>query len=431
MLNVPSVATFYRIWRQQWFSAQRLAALRLQGLQALIAHAYEHVPFYRERWKSLGIHPSDITAEADLVKFPLLSKAELQSRPPQDFLAEGTDLNQTISYRTSGSTGRPLTVHVSRSENQMANLITTRANLASGSRPWRRRAMLRAIDRIPQRRGLWMRMRLELPSGKDPRDYLRVLLDYRPAEVHGYSQSLRQLAQLLLDNQIHDLRPRFVLGTAELLTPRDRALINRAFDVAMVDHYASIEARSMAWECAHHAGYHLNCDTTVFEFINQDQPAKPGTPARIVVTPLYLRTMPLIRYEVGDTAVLSAQPCPCGRTLPLMEKLDGRRDDCIILTSGRRVLPVGSFANVIEAESDVLEFFVTQETPDLIVVELVLRPQHAQSIPAKVQKGIRELVHNEAEIRVVCVESIQREGRSKLRRIASKIAPAGNNKNPS
>lgn len=430
MFNARPLTSFWRVWRQQWLPPKRLAELRLLGLQALIAHAYERVPFYHERWTSLGLHPSDITSESDLAKFPSLSKAELQGRPVQDFLAEGTNIHQTISYRTSGSTGRPLTVHLSPSENQIANSITTRANIASGSRPWRRRATLRAVDRIPQRHGFWKRMRLELPSGKDPREYLQVLLAYRPAEIHGYNQSLRQLAQLLIDEGIHELRPRCVVGTAELLTLRDRALINDAFGVSMVDHYASIEARSMAWECPRHKGYHLNSDTTVFEFINDGQPAEPGTPARIIVTPLYLRSMPLIRYEMGDVAALSAQACPCGRTLPLMEMLKGRRDDCVILASGRRVVPVGSFANVIEAESDVVEYFVTQEALDLIVVQLVLRSQPSQSIPSRVQKGIRELVHDEARIRVICVDSIQREGRPKLRRIASKISSAGDSKSP-
>lgn len=429
--NARLVASFWQIWRQQWLPPQRLAELRLQGLQALIAHAYERVPFYRERWTSLGLHPSDITSEPDLEKFPSLSKAELQDRPVQDFLAEGTDIHQTVSYRTSGSTGRPLTIHRSPSEIQIADSITTRSNIASGSRPWRKRATLRAVDRISQRHGFGKHLRLDLPSGRDPREYLEVLLAYRPAEIHGYSQSLRQLAQLLIDKGIHELRPRCVVGTAELLTPRDRALINDAFGVLMVDHYASMEAHSMAWECAHHQGYHLNSDATIFEFIKDGQPAELGTPARIIVTPLYLRSMPLIRYEMGDVAALSAQACPCGRTLPLMQKLEGRRDDCVTLASGRRVLPVGSFANVIEAESDVLEYLVTQEALDLIVVQLVLRSQPSQSISSRVQKGIRELVHDEAQVRVICVESIQREVHTKLRRIVSKISSAGDGENPS
>lgn len=421
MSKVSFPATVWRLWRQQWLPLEQLAALRLRLLRYLVTHAYERVPYYRERWRNLGLHPSDITSEVDLQKFPSLSKAELQNRPARDFLTEGADIHQTISYRTSGSTGRPLNVYLSRSENQMANHITTRANIASGSRPWRRRAMLRAIDRIPEHHGLLRHIRLELPSGRDPQDYLQVLLEYRPAEIHGYSQSLRQLAQLLIDQRICDLRPQFVLGTAELVTPRDRELINTAFRVSMVDHYASIEARSMAWECSCHSGYHLNSDTHIFEFVKDGQAAKPGVPAQIVVTPLHFHTMPLIRYEIGDTAALSTRTCACGRTLPLMEMLEGRRDDSIVLASGRHVLPVGSFANVIEAETDVVEYFVTQEKVDLIVVQLVLRSRHAESVPSRVQNGIRELVQGEAAVNVITVDSIQREGGSKLRRIASRV----------
>jgi phenylacetate-coenzyme A ligase PaaK-like adenylate-forming protein len=78
--NVQLLATFWRLWRQQWFTPQRLAEHRLRGLQSLIGHAYERVPSYRERLKCLGLHLSDISSESDLLKFPPQSKVELQSR---------------------------------------------------------------------------------------------------------------------------------------------------------------------------------------------------------------------------------------------------------------------------------------------------------------------------------------------------------------
>lgn len=424
-MNALSLVKLRRLWTQQWLSPQQLAEQRNRKLRSLVAHAYARVPYYRKQWTTLGVHPSEIASESDLLNLPLLSKTDLQSRPLTDFLAEGTDLSQGICIRTSGSSGSPLTVHLTPSENEMANLIAMRANFASGARPWRRRATLRAIDRLPQQGGFLRRpFRLDLPSGRDPKDYIQRLLQYRPAEIHGYSQSLRQLAQHILKEGIQGLRPRFVLGTAELLTPRDRALINKAFGVQMVDHYASVEARSMAWECPLHEGYHINSDTSIVEFINDNQPARPGEPARIVVTPLYMRSMPLIRYDIGDTAALAGRTCTCGRSLPLLEQLQGRRDDCITLPSGRVVLPVGSFANVIEAESDVVEYYVTQEKLDLIVVQLVLRDQAVSAVLTTVEQGIRELVHWEAVVKVVSVDSIKRDGSSKLRRIASKIHPA-------
>ena len=74
----------------------------------------------------------------------------------------------------------------------------------------------------------------------------------------------------------------------------------------------------------------------MFEILDEDGPAPPGQPGRIVVTQLHNDAMPLVRYELGDLAV-AAPPgavCTCGRTLPMLERLEGRVPDLISVPDG-------------------------------------------------------------------------------------------------
>jgi phenylacetate-CoA ligase len=91
----------------------------------------------------------------------------------------------------------------------------------------------------------------------------------------------------------------------------------------------------MAWECPARAGYHVDADSVIIEIVDDDgRPVRPGQTGRAIATGLINRMMPLIRYELGDLLVASDRRCTCGRTLPMIEGIEGRMKDRIPLPGG-------------------------------------------------------------------------------------------------
>ena len=99
------------------------------------------------------------------------------------------------------------------------------------------------------------------------------------------------------------------------------------------DVYAATEAGGIAAECSHHVGMHLMDDLVIAEVVDEDYRAVPdGQPgARLLVTVLFSRTLPLIRYELTDRVRLSSERCPCGRPFRLVAAIEGRTDDVLTL----------------------------------------------------------------------------------------------------
>lgn len=412
----------WQLKKQQWLSPAQLTALRLRKLQSLIQHAYERVPYYRRLFDAHGVLPRDISSIEDLQKLPVLTKQKLQQTGLSDFLAEGTDPGKCILRTTSGSTGLPLNVCRTRREYEYGNQTVFRTLRANGARPWHRYAIIQDPEQIPGKRfPEKTSSRIYLRAGQQTPEQLAALRAFKPHVILGYSNSLQLIAHAIKQSGITDLSPRLVVSCAELLDEPSRALINEAFGTELVDLYAAVETRCIAWECRHHSGYHINADTLIVEFIRDGKTARTGEPGRIVVTPLFPYAMPLIRYDLGDIGVTTDRQCPCRRGLPLMELIQGRADDFISLRSGRVIAPVETFASIIEKAGGVSEYLVVQESYDLICVKLVLREGEGSDAAVQVSRGIEDLIRHEAEVKVETVDRIDRGDEAKLRRIISKV----------
>jgi phenylacetate-CoA ligase len=146
-----------------------------------------------------------------------------------------------------------------------------------------------------------------------------------------------------------------------LLEP-ERRLIADVFDCECTNRYGCEEVGLIACECEQHDGLHLNVDHLVVEFLREDgNEAAPGEEGDIVVTDLSNRGMPLIRYRVEDMGVPSDRPCPCGRGLPLMERVTGRRADFLKRADGSLVAGVSLVERTLTAIPGIEQMQLVQD----------------------------------------------------------------------
>ena len=342
----------------QWLAPQRLQALQWRRLQRVVRHAAAHSPLYRQRFAILGIHPSDIRSFADFRRLAPTTREDL--RAPDALLAENFQRDSLRVSMTSGSTGKRTSSYFDERAWILAkHLLKLRARRACGLQPWHKVALFQEDGG-----GGSACRRMRSFSIHEPLDQVAAAAGQFDADaLYGFPGYFAQLAEVAGRR----LRPRLVFTSGELLDAGTRRSIEAGFNAPVFDVYGCTEVKEIAWECPSHAGHHLNADWVLLEV---DPPDAAG---KILVTPLYNRAMPLLRYEIGDTGMLLQEPCPCGRGLPLIRPTLGRSVDYLRLPNGQMLAPY-ALTCAIEAIEGMRQYQFVQTDFDRI--ELRIIPRH-------------------------------------------------------
>jgi phenylacetate-CoA ligase len=139
--------------------------------------------------------------------------------------------------------------------------------------------------------------------------------------------------------------------------------------VIPVDVYTLTEVGYVAWQCERREGLHVNADTHLVEVLRGREAAGPGMLGRVVITDLYNRAMPFLRYDTGDLAIAGNGNCACGREFPCIRSFEGRQRDAIRLRDGCTITSrsvVDHMAQVLPPEA----YQLHQETTDRFRLEV-------------------------------------------------------------
>lgn len=133
------------------------------------------------------------------------------------------------------------------------------------------------------------------------------------------------------------IRPGRIVSTAEVLEPEVRSQVHDTWSARVLNSYGTTEAGLLGSECDSSAGIHIAEDMIVFEVVDeQNRPVPDGVPgAKVLMTNLFNRVLPLIRYELSDIATLDQDTCECGRPYARVTAIDGRREDYMTLRARR------------------------------------------------------------------------------------------------
>lgn len=343
-------------------------------LRALVRHAYARVPFYRQRLDAAGLGPDAIRTLDDLVRIPILTKADL--RGAGDLVADGA--RDTFLAETSGSTGEPTRLHKDRGALFSLGAWASPPNLSRwiGRSAWRLMTLLVRHERALEA-GLVQslpRFMLRVHEGDaldEPAAQLEDLNAFRPQILITYPSVLRNLAVHIQGRGAAVHQPVAIALSAEVFDAPTRRLAREVFTGSLINAYGSTEAGMIALECPRHRGMHVIGTHVIVEVLRDGRPVPPGENGEVVVTDLTNFASPVLRYSgLGDVAAWSAARCPCGRILPMLEVIEGRRVDSFVLPSGKIVHPY-SLTLAMEHIEGVHRFQIVQEAPDRVRVLLV------------------------------------------------------------
>jgi len=245
------------------------------------------------------------------------------------------------------------------------------------------------------------------------------LNDFQPNHLIGFAENIHSLAKEQVAGRLQ-IKPDSVATTAETLKKEARKAIEKAWGIKPFDTYASTETGVIASECEAHNGQHIYEDLIIMEVVDNDnKPVPPGKYGnKILVTVLWCRTLPIIRYEISDHVKLSNNLCSCGRTFTLIKEIQGREENVIYLPSqsGGKIAiePDIFFDNMVLLPIDGWQ--IVQEKEDAITF-LILGP-HQDFIEANFLSHIvEEMVKQGAKPPFVKVEYIKELKRTKLGKV--------------
>lgn len=431
-----------------------LSEFQRRQLSSLVMHAISHSPFYRDLYSRI-----DIRGGVLLNDLPIINKAIMMEnfdRVVTDPRLKLADLQVHIrqltgdeyylgEYRvltTSGSSGMKGVFVSNRREWSTALVGFFRCAEFMGLSPrfpnrWRIASIggdspIHVTYRMGVSTDIGLHKILRLQATSSIENLVHSLNAFQPDFLVAYASIEALLACEQLEGRL-SIHPRVISTTSEVRTEDMEQKIREAWEVIPFNNYGMTEAGIVfGSDCPFHHGVHVFEDLVIVEVVDEHNRAvADGSPGhKLLITNLFNKTQPLIRYEVSDMITLSQETCPCGRPLRLIAKMEGRSDDIIYLKSlGGAVIPIHPihFHSALGMFPEIKQYQIIQEE-DGIYIDVVLR---GKTLEEKVGSVLREKLRGDFEaigaicpdIHVKFIERMERDPRlmGKLKLVKSNI----------
>ena len=338
---------------ERWTRPQ-LEAHQAESLRRLREYAYARSPFYQRFHKGLFNRP--------LHELPVLTKAMLMEKFDELVTDRSLRLDEVRAYAgqgeagqrymkrywvnaTSGSSGRPgfflfdeaEWVYILASFARGQEWSGVRINLTHRQRmatvasisPWHMSSQVAATAKS------WWRPSLRLPASQPLPQTVQQLTDWQPEVLIAYASMAGILAEEQLAGRLN-IRPQIVYTSSEVLTQQTRQRVREAWGDEPFNQYGANETADIAAEHKACRRLHFFEDLVISEVVDEhNRPVLPGVyGAKVLITTLFSRTQPLIRYELNDSVRVSAEAHACGLPFAVLETIQGRVEDALDLPAG-------------------------------------------------------------------------------------------------
>jgi len=410
---------------EKW-TASEIEAYQNEKLRSLVRHAYDNVPYYRDRWKALRISPDDIRSRGDLHKLPILTKEEVRQNTER-LVSQKTPKSELLSRHTSGTTGKALHFYMTREAVAFQWAVWLRHRLRFGVAPgsWHVNFTGQRVVPITQRNPPYWRwnrpmhqvlINMQSLTPAKIGSVVELLNSQRFDFYTGYPSFIHMLAVNASDAGLRLASPPRVIFTgAENMLDFQRRDIQAFTGAILSDHYGCTEACCNASRCPEFV-YHEDFEFCIMEGIER----MPGDPAKtIVCTGFAGEAFPFIRYEVGDTAVWQdGKGCACGRKSAVLLRVEGRCDDYIVTPEGARIARLDY---LFKDALNVKEAQIIQEQLGAIQIRVVRRAAYGTRDEQEIRRDVSTWLSPSLDVQFEYVEEIPREQNGKFRAVLSRL----------
>lgn len=388
--------------------------------QAIVAYHLKHNPFYKTFAKTANLN--------DWNSIPVMTKRDLQ-QPLLNRLSEGFSKKKVFVNKTSGSSGDPFIFakdkfcHAltwsgvfNRYEWHDINLNTSKQARFYGI-PLNKKGYFK--ERLKD--ALSNRHRFSVFDLSDTA-FENVLATFKttPFEyLNGYTSSIVQFAKFLEKKRLilKTICPSLKLAivTSEMLFEADKRLLENQFEIPVVNEYGAAELGIIAFQNTTNQ-WIVNSEDLYIEILDENNQVLPyGEEGRVVITALYNKAHPFIRYDLGDNGTLSKLS---SLKTPILQQLTGRTNDIVKLPSGKTAAGLTFYyvtKTVIEDSGNVKEFIIEQTQIDTFKISYVSRIPLSENDKMKIKAAIEIYLESGLIIQFEQKSDLKREKSGKLK----------------
>ena len=420
----------YKNYREQFLNRNFLSLEELkneqrQSYEKLIDYAVSHSKYYRD---SIG-GIKNVRDINNIHQLPVVSKEDIRSNIHDIYTI---NKSEGIISKTGGTTGKSLEVCYTHENMQerFALLDNFRAKFGyefGKKTAWfSGKALLTARD-IKKNR-FWKTdffHKVRYYSTFHIKEvnlnyYINNLIEYQPEYLVGFPSTIYELAKYGLRNNIQypEDSIKAVFPTAETLSVEMRKVISTFFKTKVYDQYASSEGAPFIFECEL-GNKHLELQSGVFEVLDDNNQSSQS--GRLIVTSFTTYGTPLIRYDIGDSIILSNKVCSCGNNNPIVAEILGRIDDYVYSPEVGKI-NLGNVSNTLKDTKGIIKFNVIQNSLDSLELNVVFdEKKYSKSVEEKFIQNWRDRIGDKMKLEINYVENIMSEKSGKFRMVKNNI----------
>jgi len=418
-LNFRTYPYLRKFIKESQLPAEEVRKIQFTRMKALLCDVYQTHPFYRERFDASQFNPFMMADLSDFNKVPVLEKDDYRTLIKSQL--EQNEERYRFWYKdgTSGSTGIPLRILRTWDERAYMSGKWMRVLLLNGynwrdvtfSLPSPHRLQR---DSIVQRFGILKRYTVAYTAPVE--NMVEMYLKVRPSVIYANKSHLVLMALYCEQNKIELPKPNLCISVAETMDERSKAVLKKFYGAEnLIEAYGAVEFGIIAWQKKGEDYFNFSHTTNYLEV--QDENGQDTNFGSCLITDLFIRSFPLIRYNLGD--ILDTEN---KNGLPIIKKIRGRQDDWIIFADGER-MPFHAFYEIMERRQEIKQFRIIQEDYYKICIQVV---KDIETDKSALENTLlidlrREVRDKDIDYIIDFVDDIPPDPNGKIRMLISKI----------
>lgn len=425
---------FHYLMKMQHLPRVEIEKIQRHRLFKLLQYAQREIPYYSKIMGGMKIDEEHIV---ELLRdLPMLTKDIIRDRFNE--LHKIRDGVSTYRNTSGGSTGEPVLLMQDRDYSDWNEASKLLVEGWAGYFPGLSKIVLWGADRDMESGNLNVLQKLSRNllnsrmlnsyriSDDNMGEFVACTNYHKPHTILAYVESIDDIARYIEKRTIFCFSPHAIITAAGTLFDEVRRRLEEVFDCSVYNNYGSREVGGIAFSCHNDEGLHVLPFTQFVELLKPDGSlcTKEGEEGEVVITLLTNYTMPLIRYRIGDRAVLGPRSCDCGIKFPLLKEVQGRISDIIVTPDGNH-MDAHLFNHLFFFKPWLKRYQVVQEQEDCIKIKIELSSvADAKQLCLADQKEISERINEISKalkIRYEIVEMVEKTLTGKYRYVVSRL----------